>query len=291
MIDLHMHTSYSDGTCTVKEILEEAEEKGLECISITDHDTCKAYIELKDPKIRRLYNGQIIKGCELKSIVDRTTIEILGYNIDTDMLNSLLPTFAPTYEQINKHESEKLLSIFKKRGYIIEEKNIAFDVTKESGETAIINEVLKHEENRRFIEETNFTDVHKFYRLHMSNPNSPYFVDNSEIIPKPEEVIELIHKAGGLAFIPHVFIYGENSQKVLERLTKNHLVDGIECYYSKFTEDQIHYLLQYCKDNNYYVSGGSDYHGTYKPGICMGTGINNNLKIPIKIIYPWAETI
>ena len=143
MIDLHMHTSYSDGTCTVKEILMEAEQKQLECISITDHDTCIAYTELKNPETRKIYSGKIIKGCELKSIVDGTTIEILGYNVDTDMLNKILPNFAPTYEEINRYESEKLLSIFKKRGYIIEEDSIKFDVTKESGETAIINEILK----------------------------------------------------------------------------------------------------------------------------------------------------
>ena len=290
MIDLHMHTSYSDGTCSVSEILKEAEEKKLECISITDHDTCVAYNELKNENIRKIYSGKIIRGCELKSIVEGTTIEILGYNVDTDMLNELLKKFAPTYGQINKHESDKLRSIFKQRGYKIEEKDIVFDVSRESGATAIINEVLKHNENKRFIEETNFTDIHEFYRIHMSNPNSPYFVDNSPIIPKPKDVIDLIHKAGGLAFIPHVFIYGENSKKVLERLTENHAVDGIECYYSKFTKEQIDFLLKYCKENNYFISGGSDYHGTYKPGICMGSGINNNLQIPLEIIYPWAET-
>ncbi len=289
MIDLHMHTTYSDGTCSVKEILQEAEQNGLECISITDHDTCLAYRELENANIRKLYSGKIIKGCELKSIVEGTTIEILGYNVDIDMLNNILPEFAPSYEKINAHESKKLIEIFESRGYVLNKENIAFDVKKESGQVAITNEVLKHPENKRFIEETNYTDEHEFYRLHMSNPNSPYFIDNSSIIPKPEAVVEVIHKAGGLAFIPHAFIYGENSKKVLNALTKNHLVDGIECYYSKFTINQTHFLLDFCKKNNYYISGGSDYHGLNKPGIFIGTGINNNLKIPMEIIHPWAK--
>lgn len=291
MIDLHMHTSYSDGSCSVSEILQEAEAKKLECISITDHDTCLSYKELKNDETRKLFSGKIIKGCELKSIVDGTTIEILGYNVDTELLNNILPTFSPTYEQINRNESEKLISIFEKRGYIINRDEIAFDMSCESGETAIIKEVLKHKENQRFIEETNYTDEFEFYRVHMSNPNSPYFIDNSAIIPSPKDVIDVIHKASGLAFIPHVFIYGENSEKVLKTLTENHAVDGIECYYSKFTKDQEDYLINYCRDNNFYISGGSDYHGINKPGICMGTGINNNLQIPIDIIYPWATTI
>ena len=289
MIDLHMHTNYSDGTCSVRDILEEAESKHLECISITDHDTCLGYRDID--KVRSLYSGKIIKGCELKSIVEGTTIEILGYNVDTEKLNEILPHFAPTYEQINSYESKELLKIFKERGYTVNEENIHFDVTKESGQTAIIKEVLSHPENKRFIEETDYIDEHVFYRVQMSNPNSPYFVDNSAIIPKPKDVVDIIHEAGGLAFIPHVFIYGENSQKVLDRLTQNHMVDGIECYYSKFKEDQVQYLLDFCKNNNYYCSGGSDYHGTFKPGICMGSGINNNLHIPFDIVKPWAKFI
>lgn len=291
MIDLHMHTTYSDGSCSVKEILQKAQELKLECISITDHDTCLAYRELSDPNVRKLFSGSIIPGCELKSIVDGTTIEILGYNVDTQILNDILPNFAPTYEEINSYESKRLVEIFKNRGYIINEEAIHFDVAKESGQLAITKEILSHPENKRFIEETNYTDEHEFYRLHMSNPNSPYFIDNSMLIPKPKDVVDVIHKAGGLAFIPHVFIYGENSNKVLNALTKNHLVDGIECYYSKFSDEQTKYLLEFCRKNNYYISGGSDYHGAAKPTVNMGTGINGNLKIPIEITYPWAKKL
>ena len=154
MIDLHMHTSYSDGTCSVENILKEAEEKKLECISITDHDTCLAYRKIDN--LRKIYSGKIIKGCELKSIVEGTTIEILGYNVDTEKLNEELPKFAPTYEQINSYESKELLRIFKERGYIIDEEKIHFDVTKQSGQTAITKELLSHPENNRFIEETNY---------------------------------------------------------------------------------------------------------------------------------------
>ncbi len=291
MIDLHMHTCYSDGTCSVREILQEAQEKNLECISITDHDTCLAYQELKNPEIRKIYQGKIIPGCELKSIVEGTTIEILGYNVNTDTLNQILPDFAPTYEAINRYESETLYRIVKERGYYLDKDAIHFDVTCQSGQTAIIKELLRHPENDRFREETNYTNEHEFYRLHMSNPNSPYFIDNSHLIPKPEEVVRVIHEAGGLAFIPHVFIYGENSNKVLQALTQDHMVDGIECYYSKFSPEQIQFLLDFCKQNQYFVSGGTDYHGTYKPGICMGTGIENNLKIPMSITDLWAKFI
>ena len=289
MIDLHIHTNYSDGTCSVEEILREAEEKKLECISITDHDTCLAYRDLKDQNIRKLFSGKIIVGCELKSIVEGTVIEILGYNVDPEIINQEIEKIEPTYEQINMHEVNTLYEIITKKGYKIERDKIKFNPKNESGQRAICNELLRHPENRKFREETNYQDEFIFYREHISNPNSPYFVDNSPLIPNPDVVIDLIKRAGGLAFIPHTFIYGENSMKVFHALTDTHKVDGIECYYSKFTPEQIQFLLDFCKKNHYYISGGSDYHGAYKPNISMGTGTNNNLNIPMEITRNWAK--
>ena len=62
MIDMHIHTKYSDGTGTVKEVLQKAEEMKLEYISITDHDNCSAYNELRDMNIEELYSGKIISN-------------------------------------------------------------------------------------------------------------------------------------------------------------------------------------------------------------------------------------
>lgn len=85
MIDLHMHTVYSDGSKTVEEILKMCEERKLEYISITDHNNCEAYYDeiLKNNKI---FNGKIIKGCELNAQFKDMAIEILAYNIDTDII-------------------------------------------------------------------------------------------------------------------------------------------------------------------------------------------------------------
>ena len=66
MIDLHMHTTYSDGTDTVKELLEKAEDIGLEVISITDHNTCKAYFEMEKFNVKEIYKGNII--CNASSL-------------------------------------------------------------------------------------------------------------------------------------------------------------------------------------------------------------------------------
>ena len=83
MIDLHMHTTYSDGTDNLEMLLKNAENKKLEIISITDHDSVDAYYELeKNSELRKLYSGEIIVGTELKTFYGNVPIEILAYGID-----------------------------------------------------------------------------------------------------------------------------------------------------------------------------------------------------------------
>ena len=88
MIDVHIHTKYSDGTDSVIELLEKAEKVGLECISITDHDNCKAYEELQSLNISDYYSGKLIKGIEIKCSFRGRLIEVLGYNYDLEKMNA-----------------------------------------------------------------------------------------------------------------------------------------------------------------------------------------------------------
>ena len=83
MIDLHIHSIYSDGSKTVEEILNMCEEKKLEYISITDHNTAKQY-EDEVLKNNNIFSGKIIKGAELNAVFQDKNIEVLGYNINHD---------------------------------------------------------------------------------------------------------------------------------------------------------------------------------------------------------------
>ena len=87
MIDLHMHTVYSDGTNTCKEILEKAKKNNLSYISITDHNNCGVYKELVNPEIRNIFKGKIIRGVELNTKILGIPIEILGYDVDTEIFS------------------------------------------------------------------------------------------------------------------------------------------------------------------------------------------------------------
>ena len=82
-----MHTSYSDGTDSLSELLDNAEKKKLEIISITDHDEIAAYIELNaHPDLRKKFSGVIIPGAELKTVYHSVPIEVLAYGIDYQKL-------------------------------------------------------------------------------------------------------------------------------------------------------------------------------------------------------------
>ena len=86
MVDMHMHTVYSDGDKTVEEILKMCEDKKLEYISLTDHDSVNQY---KDEALKNnnLFSGKIIMGSELHAVFNNKKIEVLGYNINIDMIS------------------------------------------------------------------------------------------------------------------------------------------------------------------------------------------------------------
>ena len=108
-----------------------------------------------------------------------------------------------------------------------------------------------------------------------------------DVLPDFEEAYNIVKKAGGLVFLPHIYEYRENSDKILKYILENYKIDGIECYYTTFTEEQHEYLLNLCKEKNLLVSGGSDYHGSFKPDVDLGVGYGN-LKIPDEIVENWC---
>ena len=119
MIDLHIHTIYSDGTDSVEELLKKAEDKQLEVISITDHDEVGSYFELeKDKKLRNLYSGKIIIGAELKTVWNRVPIEILAYGIDYKKLR----IHKINMKELQKEVLEKLKKVARDLGLIYDEK-------------------------------------------------------------------------------------------------------------------------------------------------------------------------
>ena len=273
MIDLHMHSVYSDGSKPVEEILKMCEERNLEYISITDHNTAKQYEDeaLKDNNI---FSVKVIKGAELNAVFQDKNIEILGYNINPDIINEWCKKYY-SEEKLEEQQEicyKRLLNICDKQGIIYDESKIVKPKSTGYVEISIYNELMRHEENYKILGEfTKSLDV--FFRKGLANPKSIYFVNRIEFRPKYKEVVDIIHKSGGKAFLAHPFEYKfENTIGFIDELRKEKELDGIECFHPSANKEQRNILVKYAKDNKLYISGGSDYHGDSKPDIEIGIG-------------------
>lgn len=290
MIDLHMHTKYSDGTDDVIELLKSAEKIGLEVISITDHNTAKAYEELENLNINNYYTGKIIPGIEMNTKVLGIPIEILGYGIDYKKMNEMIPSVFLPLKERNRIEAERLYEKCILAGIKLEEDCLKnYDATYFASKF-IMREIHKFEENRAVIDEEAWEELRVFYRKYMSNPNMPLYINTDDLVPSFEDASNLIRECGGMVFIPHIFEYRENSEKILEYILENYDVDGFECFYTTFSEEETNKIYKICKERKLYISGGSDYHGKAKANVSLGVG-HGNLGIEYAEIADWQENI
>ena len=290
MIDLHMHTSYSDGTDSLTEILQNCEKKKLSVISITDHNNCDAYFEMEKLKISDYFSGKIIAGIELNTKAEGVPIEILGYNIDYKKMNELAKKTYLSPDKRNELEFERLVKKCRDWGIVLDDNVIETFDKNDFASVAIHKSITNHEENKEKISEKSWESNIDFYREYMSNPNTPLYVEMDDMVPDLDTAINLVKESGGLVFIPHIYEYRDNTPKVLNYILKNGRLDGIECYYTTFTEEQHEYVLNLTKEKNLYISGGCDYHGKRKPLVQLGVG-HGNLQIPEEIQKPWAKYI
>lgn len=290
MIDLHLHTKYSDGTDSLKELLENAEEKKLEIISITDHDKIGAYFELENnSKLRNLYSGKILVGSEIKTHYNGVSIEVLAYGFDYNKIK--LPEI--DIIELQKKYLVSLKNVLDKLGFFYNDENLYIDTTDSKKQWAafvIASEVMKYSENQELLKQYNITNPALFIRTHQSNKNSEFYIDESKDFLGLEEIIKIIHDAGGLAFLAHGFIYPfKNKSETIEEILKTTDIDGLECIYPLFNEDEKMKAIELADKYGKYKSGGTDYHAKNKPNIMIGTGINNNVNVDVCFVSDWID--
>ena len=288
MVDLHIHSSYSDGSYSVVDILKEAQKKKLEYISITDHDCINAYEELKNINITDYYNGKIVIGCEFKCFFKKYNIpiEILGYNLNIEKIkeyfqNNSIMQVQSKYLEIIKEKAKKIGLIFNEKLKLSDKHCYASAIFQD--------ELLRHPENKELMKKNNISIEPDFYRAEQCNKNSIFYIDENMDLIDIDDILKIIHQANGVAFLAHPYKYPiENIESLVEHIAKNYNIDGIECYYSTFTDEQTQKLLKCTKKYNLYTSGGSDFHGKRKPDISLGIG-RGNLKIDKSIILNWVN--
>lgn len=271
MMDLHIHSNCSDGSDDWITILQKAEKLGLSCISITDHDNCDVYTQME--KTEKHFSGKIMAGIEMQAYFKGFSIELLGYEFDIPKMRELIKGLYLPFDVINKAELQRLCECCVENGMKFAPKIIEnYDSNKFFYATEYLhNEMRKIAENRDIVPDAESWEHESiFFKRHTSNPNSAFYIDESDLIPSTERVIDIIHKTGGKVFTPHIYQYEENADRILHELIDDYDIDGIECYYPSFSQTQTDNLLELCQKRNLLISGGSDYHGTKRPNIEMG---------------------
>lgn len=287
-IDLHTHTCFSDGTDEVIEYLKKAEQRQLKVISITDHNTCKAYDEMKRINVEEYYSGKIITGVELNTKILGIPIEVLGYAIDTNKMNTLLPNYYISTQERDLLEIKRLYDKCIKEGIILEKDFVEKYEPGIYASKYLHKALIQNPENKKLVDDDAWESSNVLYRKYMSNPETKFYINMDDVLPDFNTVSNLIKECGGLVFIPHIFEYRDNSMKILNNILENYRIDGIECFYTTFTKEQHQFLLNLCKEKGLFVSGGSDYHGKMKPNVELGIGWGD-LRIPKDIIKSWSN--
>ena len=149
MVDMHMHTLYSDGDKSIEEVLRKCEDKKLEYISITDHNTCKQY---EDSALNEsIFTGKIVMGAEMNAHIDNKRIEFLAYNIKhPEMINEWSNKFYSheVLEQRFNRDKNKIIEICNKNGLKYNLDNIKKDIpVTDFFVVYMYYELIKYEEN------------------------------------------------------------------------------------------------------------------------------------------------
>ena len=293
MIDIHSHTSYSDGSDSVEQILKIAQEAKLTYLSITDHNTIDAYSDEKIKNHSKWFEGKIIPGVEITTTYRGEIVEVLGYGFDLKLMEKELSTKVLTFEEKQLREFKLIKDAYTIAGIKFNEEAINFDPKTSSCRKSFWNEIIKHPLNiQRFSNATSIESSSKFTRNEVYSPESDYYVDETSLYPTFQETIDVIHRSGGIAFLAHLYIYAHaiDIRRDLLKIVNDHNLDGIECYYSTFSQAQQNDLEEFCNKHKLLKSGGSDYHGTRKPGIRLGMG-KGLLNISENIILGWPQHI
>lgn len=289
MIDLHIHTTSSDGSDEPEVILTKAQEAGLSYISITDHDSIGAYKKLEKVKTDKYFSGKIIPGCEFSVAHKGTPIEILAYDIDLETIESTGIVSEEKFFERENHYLKTMMDVCKNMG-IKYDNTLSITGGKYFATQVLYFDLKRYPENEKHFSTEVWKGVNAFYRTCVNDERSPFYINQLKNYPSIQEIAEVIKKAGGKSFLAHLYgYYAEDYEEFLNSIISLNALDGIECYHSLHTMDKTNFLLDYCKDNNLYMSGGSDYHGKIKPNVILGESIPR-VRIPYELSKEWLSS-
>ena len=259
MIDLHVHTTASDGTDSPEEVVKKAEELGLTAIAITDHDTASgaaAALEICDK-----YNVEVVAGIEISAEFEGTEVHILGYLIDPHS-RALKPVLDWVVNDRNER-NRKIVGMLEADGY---------DISLKGLEEKHPGTVLGRPHIAGWLMEKGYvSSIQQAFDEFLAD-GKKYFLPRTYL--PLDEAVKAIKNAGGVAVAAHLLQYKFNDEKLRDflRTAKAAGVIGMETTYSLYSQEETRYLENIAEELSLIKTGGSDYHGSRKPNIMLGIG-------------------
>ena len=278
IIDLHTHTRYSDGTLSPTELVKKSAEIGLSAIAITDHDTTAGISEAMEAGEE--YRIEVLPGVEISAIYPHGTLHILGYYFD--VTNHYLQQKLRGYINARNRRNPQILDRLKKFGYSIEMEEV---VALAGGEVINRPHIAKVMLNKGYVQ-SNQEAFDRFLGL-----GALAYVPKE--VYTPEESIEIIHAAGGLAVLAHPDqLQAGGLEKTLSeiRRLRNIGIDGVEAYHGNCSFEHARAYAKLAKKLGLFVTGGSDFHGDLKHDVELGQ-VKSLPFLPYKLVEEMKERI
>ncbi len=267
-IDLHTHTTCSDGQYTPEELVPKAVKSGVRVLAITDHDAVSG-VERARKAATIFPELEIFSGIEI-SAKENPQLHILGYGIDGNHTD--LQAYIEKNKQLRQGRRERMLTFLQEKGVSLTlEEVIAANDGRSSGRPHFAKAML---------EKGIVSSVAEAFDRYLATPEYLQRVER----PKPTAVesIQLIRNAGGMAVLAHPAKLKLEPMAFLELLSVlcDAGLQGIEAYYSTHSREEMEWYCKIAKKYGLFCTCGSDFHGEIiKPEIALGTGRNGSLSL------------
>lgn len=284
-IDLHIHSTASDGTLTPTEIVQTAlkstkSEKDPIVIALTDHDTVAGVSEFLKEAKKNKERVTAIPGVEISTNYHGVEIHILGYNVDPE--NKELLEQLKICRESRDGRNEKIIARLQAEGFQITMEDIK---PEDPNETIARPHIAKQLMKKKYV-----SSVKEAFDKYLAEGRSCYV---ERIMPTPQEAIRLIKNSGGTPVLAHLMYYKKLNaaeKEVLVSELKEAGLEGIEAYYNTYTPVEEEYVSSLAKQNALLLTGGTDFHGQNKPHISLFTG-QGKMEVPEAILPEFMEAI